>query len=92
MANSKSAAKSARATGRRTEINRRVIVSLRTFIKKAHAAISEGDIDAAQRSTRVAIEKLDRAGTKGYIHPNTASRTKSRMMLRLNKMMAEATS
>ena len=92
MANSKSAAKSARVTQRKTEINRRVIVSLRTFIKKAHTAIKEGDVDAAQRSTRFAIEKLDRAGTKGYIHHNTVSRTKSRMMIRLNKMMAETTS
>lgn len=92
MANSKSAAKSARVTQRKTEVNRRAIVSLRTFVKKAQNAINEGDIDAAQRSTRIAIEKLDRAGTKGFIHSNTASRTKSRIMRRLNKMMAEATS
>ncbi len=92
MANSKSAAKSARVTQRKTEINRRVMVSLRTFVKKADTAINRGDVGEAQKSTRLAIEKLDRAGAKGYIHHNTASRTKSRMMVRLNKMMAEATS
>ena len=90
MANSKSAAKAARVTQRRTIINRRVTSALKTYVKSARDAIQSGEIDVAQKSTRLAVAELDKAGTRGYIHRNEASRTKSRLTRQLNGLMASA--
>ena len=89
MPYSKSAKKSARITVRRTEINRRVISTLRTYVRKARQAIESGDVAAAQSSTRQAVTKLDKA--RGYIHPNKIARTKSRLVRQLNTVVAKAT-
>ena len=91
MPYSKSAKKSARITVRRTEINRRVISTLRTYVRKARQAIESEDVAAAQSSTRQAVIKLDKAGTRGYIHANKADRTKSRLVRQLNTVVAKAT-
>ena len=34
---------------------------------------------------------MDKAGSRGYIHPNKAARTASRLMKGLNKMMSDPT-
>ena len=91
MANSKSAEKSARVTARKTVINRRVTSALKTTVKMARNSTEDGDVAAAQRSTRAAVSSLDKAGSRGYIHPNKASRTTSRLMKDLNKMMSDPT-
>ncbi|MBT9152720.1 MAG: 30S ribosomal protein S20 [Firmicutes bacterium] len=39
-------------------------------------------------SVRTAISALDKAVSKGVLHQNTASRKKSRLTLRLNKLTA----
>lgn len=39
-------------------------------------------------SVRTAISALDKAVSKGVLHQNTASRKKSRLTLRLNKLAA----
>ena len=91
MANSKSAEKSARVTARKTVINRRVTSALKTIVKTAKSSTEQADVAAAQRSTRAAVSSLDKAGSRGYIHPNKASRTTSRLMKDLNKMMSDPT-
>lgn len=91
MPYSKSAKKSARITVRRTEINRRVISTLKTYVRKARQAIESGDVAEAQSSTRQAVIKLDKAGTKGFIHPSKTARTKSRLVRQLNAVVAKAT-
>ena len=88
MANSKSSEKSARVSVRKAAINRRVTSSLKTSVKIARQATTEGDVAAAQKSARAAVSSLDRAGSRGYIHRNKASRTASRLMKGLNKMMS----
>ena len=89
MANSKSAEKSARVSARKAVINRRVITALRTRVKDARQSIDSKDVSAAQKSTREAVAALDKAGTQGYIHPNKASRTVSRLMCHLGKLMTQ---
>ena len=91
MANTKSAEKSARVTARKTVINRRVTSALKTTVKTAKNSTEDGDVAAAQRSTRAAVSSLDKAGSRGYIHPNKAARTASRLMKGLNKMMSDPT-
>jgi small subunit ribosomal protein S20 len=53
--------------------------AVKTQVKKVRAAVKAGDLTAAETEFRVAAKKLDRAGAKRYIHPNAASRTKSRL-------------
>lgn len=53
--------------------------AVKTQIKKVRAAVKAGDLAAAETEFKAASTKLDRAGAKRYIHPNAASRTKSRL-------------
>lgn len=91
MANSRSAEKSARVSARKAVINRRVASALRTQVKTARKAAGSGDVAVAQKSTRTAVSLLDRAGSRGYIHRNKASRLASRLTRGLNKMMSDPT-
>ena len=60
----------------------------RTTVKEARTAIDTGDRETAENATRVAIEQLDKAASKGVIHNKNASRRKSRLMKRLAAMEA----
>jgi small subunit ribosomal protein S20 len=81
MANTKSAAKRARQSGKRLLHNRGVRTRLRTLQKRARAAATG---DAAQ--IRVFISALDKAAKRGIIHRNAANRRKAR----LNRALAGA--
>lgn len=67
MANTRSAAKRARQTARRTLRNRSVLSRLRTLQKKG-----AGEIGAL-------ISEIDRAAKRGIIHKNAANRRKARL-------------
>jgi len=60
----------------------------RNTVREARAAIDSGDREAAENATRVAIEQLDKAASKGVIHNKNASRRKSRLMKHLAAMEA----
>jgi len=77
MANTKSAAKRARQTARRTLINSSILSALKTEQKKLRKAIAEGDLQAARERYRIVASKLDRAAKRGVIHKNAADRRKS---------------
>lgn len=57
----------------------------RTFVKVARRNIAEGDIAAAERSVRDAVVALDKAASKGALHPNNVARRKSRIMSQLSR-------
>ena len=84
MANIKSAEKRNRQRLKAEAANRIVRGSTRTALKKARQAIAAGDPNAAEL-VRAAESALDRAATKGVLHPNNASRRKSRLYVALNK-------
>ena len=88
MANIKSAEKRARQSVKRQDRNRILRSSARTAIKNARATIASGNLDAATEAVAVAGRALDKAASKGAIHPNNASRRRSRITLALNKMEA----
>ena len=73
MPNIASAKKNMRKSRAAMARNRAQRSTLRTALKKAHAAASQ----PAERKTAVTL--LDRAARKGLIHPNAAARHKSRM-------------
>lgn len=89
MANTKSAEKAARQSKKRQAANRIYIGGSRTAIKKARVAINTGAENSVE-SVRAAMIMLDRAATKGVIHPNNAARRKSRLQKAFNKAQAEA--
>jgi small subunit ribosomal protein S20 len=84
----RSAQKAHRQSLKRRIRNRAVKSSTKTAIKNAGTAIAAGDMDAARAAVRTAISELDRAASKGVIHPNNAARRKSRLLLRYNAAIA----
>ncbi len=89
MPNTKSAIKRMRQNEKRRLRNRVYRSSARTFIKKARMLIEAGD-PSAEQVVRQAIKALDKAASKGVIHPNNAARRKSRLMRFYNKARQSA--
>ncbi|MEK9658851.1 MAG: 30S ribosomal protein S20 [Chloroflexota bacterium] len=81
------AKKTARVQERRRVENRRVRSATRTAVKKARAAITDAPTEAGAVVT-AATAGLDRAASKGVVHPNAVARTKSRLQRALNKVQA----
>ncbi len=90
MANHKSALKRQRQNEKRRLYNKHYRTRARTFVKKARATIANGDLEAAKEATRLAIQNLDKAASKGVIHRNNAARRKSRLMKRLAALEAQS--
>lgn len=90
MANTKSAIKRVRVEKKRRERNHAIKSKVRTFVTKARKAIdSQPQAEETVETLRQAMSQLDRAVTKGVLHRNNAARRKSRLALRLNKMLGE---
>jgi len=81
MANTKSAAKRARQTARRSLRNRSVLTRLRSMQKRTRSAAAP-----ETKEVRSLISAIDKAAKRGILHRNTARRRKSR----LNRMMLDA--
>ena len=86
MANTKSAAKSARQSVRRRVINAGVITGLKTEQKKFRAALAEGKPEVAREEFVKLTSALDKAAKRGILHSNVADRRKGR----LNKALVKA--
>lgn len=79
MANHKSALKRIKQTEKRTERNRHVRSTLRTFIKRVREAVAAKDANLAKEALAAAIPVIDTAASKGVIHSSNASRNVSRL-------------
>ncbi|MFN0021439.1 MAG: 30S ribosomal protein S20 [Pirellulaceae bacterium] len=92
MPTTSSAKKRHRQSLERRAKNRATKSSLKTQIKKVREAAKAGDAAKAEAEFRLVAKKLDRAGNKRVIHPNAASRTKSRLshLLKAAKQPAAA--
>lgn len=64
--------------------NNIVKTSIKTAIKKFEKAITDGNIEEAEKNLINAVSKLDKAAAKGVIHKNTAARKKSSLYKKLN--------
>lgn len=84
MANHKSALKRIRQTVKRTERNRYVKTTMRTYVRRVREAVEAGDKENATQLLRAAIVKIDKAASKGVIHKNQASRRVSRLTRLVN--------
>jgi small subunit ribosomal protein S20 len=83
MPNSKSAKKRLRQDKVRRSRNRSIKSSLKTQIKKVHAAVQAGDLDSAEKEFVNTAKCLDKAGSDRVIHKNTAARYKSRLQKKI---------
>ena len=79
MPTTKSAKKRLRQSLERRAGNRAAKSAIKTQVRKVRAAGAAGDLATAQTELSLTAKKLDRAGAKRVIHPNAASRTKSRL-------------
>lgn len=90
MANHPSAEKRNRQRITRTERNRAAKSATRTQVKTARTVIEGAQDDAAKLGDAKAAAKraevaLDKAASKGVIHPKAAARRKSRIAKALHK-------
>ena len=87
MPNIKSAKKRVLVSKANYERNKAYRPDLSTAFKKADAAINAKADDMAA-VVNVAVQKIDKAASKGIIHKNNAARKKSAIVTRFNKANA----
>ena len=83
MANTRSAAKQARASLRRGAQNKSIKSRLHTLEKKFLAAVAAKQAEDANAAYRLLTSALDKAAKTKVIHRNNASRKKSRLSAHL---------
>lgn len=83
-----SAKKQARASVRRTLRNRAIRSEVKTLIVKARRTLTDAPAAESDRHavTLEAVRALDRAASKGILHPNNAARRKARLTRQLVKL------
>jgi len=91
LSGNKSAEKQQRADTKRKLRNRAVTSQIKSNLTVARKSIADGDAPAAGKVVAASISTLDKAVSKGIIHPNSAARRKSRLMRQLNRMATPAT-
>jgi small subunit ribosomal protein S20 len=79
MANIKSQIKRNRQNEGRRLRNKAVRTRLKTEAKTVRQTGAAGDTEAAAEQLRATSRLLDKAASKGAIHPNTAARRKSKL-------------
>ena len=82
------AAKSERSSLKKRLRNQPLRSRAKTHVRAARKDMADGDFAAAERSVKMAAVALDKAASKGALHPNNAARRKSRLM----RQLADATS
>jgi small subunit ribosomal protein S20 len=65
--------------------------AIRTFVKKAKAAVDGGDAAGGPAAVRAAVSVIDKAVERGIIHRNAGARRKSRLMRRAHKALSTQT-
>jgi len=86
LANIKSSKKDAVKSEKRRKNNSSRRSMIRTFIKKARAAITSGNKTIAEDAFKKMQPIIDSHVNKGLIHKNKAARYKSNLSLQIRKM------
>ena len=92
MANIKSQIKRIKTNEKARLRNKSVKSSLKTAIRKYHAAAEAGDVDTAATLARDASRALDKAASKGVIHANQAANRKSAMAKKVAQLSSTSSS
>lgn len=86
MPQRKCAVKRLRADKKRRLRNIRLKSSLKKTLKDVQSLLAAKNVEEAKKALKEASSKLDIAVSKGILSKNTASRQKSRLTIRLNKI------
>ncbi len=86
MANIKSQKKRILTNEKARIRNKATKSALKTAVKRVEVAVAAGDRDAALVAARDANRALDKAASKGIIHPNQAANRKSGVMAKVNSI------
>jgi small subunit ribosomal protein S20 len=84
VANIKSQLKRIKTNEKARQRNKSVKSSLKTAVRRFREAADAGDREQADLALRQAARQLDKAASKGVIHPNQAANKKSAMAQRAN--------
>jgi len=79
MPNSPSASKRMRQNVKRRLHNRVTKKVIKTLTKRTMASLASKDFDKAAADIKAASSKIDKAGARRVLHPNTAARRKSKL-------------
>lgn len=86
MANIKSAIKRIRTNERNRQRNTAVKSRMKTYLKNAMLALEAKDAEKVKQALPVALAEIDKAASKGVIHPNSAARKKSMLQRRASSL------
>jgi len=86
MANLKTSIKDLRTSKRRAEFNKRIKNRTKKAVKNFEELLKNEEFDKAGGALKQAYKVLDKAAQKKVIKANTASRKKSRLATKLNKL------
>lgn len=90
MPNTKSAWKNLRKSEKRRLRNKSVKSSAKTHVKKFSELVDSGKTEEARAFLSEVAKKVDMAASKGVFHKNKASRIKSRLARRLNRVLTNS--
>jgi small subunit ribosomal protein S20 len=84
----RTARKADRTSKRKHARNRSIKSAVKTYITRIEKLIYDNELEKAQAVAVTTMSTLDKAAQKKILHPNTASRQKSRLTTKLNKALA----
>ena len=62
---------------------------IKTYAKRTLAAVTAKEFEKAETDFRATVAKIDKAGVRRVLHPNTAARRKSKLTARLPAALAK---
>jgi len=84
MPNTPSAIKRLKQSTKRRLHNRITKKIIKTYTKRTLASLSSGDLEKATADFKATVSKIDKAGARRVLHPNTAARRKAKLNRALN--------
>jgi small subunit ribosomal protein S20 len=90
MPNTPSAIKRLKQSQKRRMHNRIAKKIIRTFTKRTLAAAAAKEFEKAEADFRLTTAKIDKAGARRVLHPNTADRRKSKLARDYHAALAKA--
>jgi len=90
MPNTPSAIKRLKQNVKRRMHNRITKKIIKTYTKRTLSALAAKEFDQAEADLRTTIAKIDKAGVRRVLHPNTAARRKSKLTRDYTSALAKA--
>ena len=90
MPSTPSAIKRLKQSTKRRLHNRITRKVIKTYSKRVMVAVAAKELDKAEADFRTAVAKIDKAGVRRVLHPNTAARRKSKLARDYQAALAKA--